>query len=70
DFVGKERWRMNGNYKFYLVPDIANKLNGQLEQEQKNYIHAIKADRTLIDEIFPKGNNPSLDTIMTMATDH
>nr|WP_230084768.1 lipase family protein [Providencia stuartii] len=70
DFVGKERWRMNGNYKFYLVPDIANKLNGQLEQDQKNYIHAIKADRTLIDEIFPKGNNPSLDTIMTMATDH
>ncbi|EPS1331533.1 lipase family protein, partial [Providencia stuartii] len=60
----------NGNYKFYLVPDIANKLNGQLEQEQKNYIHAIKADRTLIDEIFPKGNNPSLDTIMTMATGH
>ncbi|MGS4219420.1 lipase family protein, partial [Providencia stuartii] len=53
DFVGKERWRMNGNYKFYLVPDIANKLNGQLEQDQKNYIHAIKADRTLIDEIFP-----------------
>ncbi|MDB9568606.1 lipase family protein [Providencia rettgeri] len=66
----RARWRMNGNYKFYLVPDIANKLNGQLEQEQKNYIHAIKADRTLIDEIFPKGNNPSLDTIMTMATDH
>ncbi|WP_404460374.1 hypothetical protein [Providencia rettgeri] len=31
----RTRWRMNGNYKFYLVPDIANKLNGQLEQDQK-----------------------------------
>ncbi|HHR6079394.1 TPA: lipase family protein [Providencia alcalifaciens] len=68
--VGKKRWRMNGHYKFYVVPDIAKKLNRQLEQNQKNYTDEIKIDPSLIDDVFPKGNNPTLDTIMTMATDH
>ena len=68
--VGKKRWRMNGHYKFYVVPDIAKKLNHQLEQKQKSYTDEIKVDPSLIDDIFPKGNNPTLDTIITMATDH
>ncbi|OAT51005.1 uropathogenic specific protein [Providencia heimbachae ATCC 35613] len=70
DFVGKKRWRMNGAYQFYLVPSLANGLNKGLEKEQHAYVQSIKGDATILDEIFPQGNNPTLDTLMTMATDH
>ncbi|VFS50556.1 lipase family protein [Moellerella wisconsensis] len=68
--VGKKRWRMNGAYKFYLVPSLANALERGLEKEQHAYVQSIRGNATILDEIFPQGNNPTLDTIMTMATDH
>ncbi|WP_235428424.1 MULTISPECIES: hypothetical protein [Xenorhabdus] len=69
-YVGKKAWRMNGTYKFYLVPSIANSLDKGLENEQQKYVNSLKGDKSVIDEIFPQWNNPDLDTIMTMATDH
>ncbi|WP_274715683.1 hypothetical protein [Xenorhabdus bovienii] len=69
-FTGKKRWRMNGIYKFYLVPSIANSLDKGLENEQQEYVDSLKGDKSVIDEIFPQWNNPDLDTIMTTATDH
>lgn len=68
--VGKKRWRMNGDYKFYLVPSLANALDKGLEKEQHAYVQSIRGNRSILNEIFPQGNNPTLDTIMTMATDH
>ncbi|MEI9748312.1 lipase family protein [Moellerella wisconsensis] len=68
--VGKKCWRMNGAYKFYLVPSLANALERGLEKEQHAYVQSIRGNATILDEIFPQGNNPTLDTIMTMATDH
>ena len=64
------RWRMNGDYKFYLVPSLANALDKGLEKEQNAYVQSIRGNGSILDEIFPQGNNPTLDTIMTMATDH
>ncbi|MDE9465781.1 lipase family protein [Xenorhabdus bovienii] len=69
-FTGKKRWRMNGIYKFYLVPSIANSLDKGLENEQQEYVDSLKGDKSVLDEIFPQWNNPDLDTIMTTATDH
>nr|WP_314266562.1 PAAR domain-containing protein [uncultured Moellerella sp.] len=66
----RARWRMNGNYKFYLVPSLANALDKELKKEQQAYVQSIKGDMSIINEIFPQWNNPTLDTIMTMATDH
>ncbi|MDX8000872.1 lipase family protein [Xenorhabdus sp. Reich] len=70
DTLGSKSWRMNGTYKFYLVPSIANSLDKGLEKEQQEYVDSLKGDKSVIDEIFPQWNNPDLDTIMTMATDH
>ncbi|WP_265693406.1 hypothetical protein [Providencia rustigianii] len=68
--LGHKRWRMNGSYKFYLVPSLANTLDKGLEKEQQSYVQSIKGDTDIINEIFPQWNNPTLDTIVTMATDH
>ncbi|WP_446471212.1 lipase family protein [Xenorhabdus stockiae] len=69
-YVGKKAWRMNGSYKFYLVPSIANSLDKELENKQQEYMNSLKGDKSVIDEIFPQWNNPNLDTMITIATDH
>jgi hypothetical protein len=69
-FTGTKRWRMNGTYKFYLVPSIANSLDKELENKQQEYMNSLKGDKSVIDEIFPQWNNPDLDTIITTATNH
>ncbi|WP_353938166.1 hypothetical protein [Moellerella wisconsensis] len=52
------------------MPSLANALERGLEKEQHAYVQSIRGNATILDEIFPQGNNPTLDTIMTMATDH
>jgi len=68
--VGKKRWRMNGDYKFYLVPNIANVLNNKLQKEQTGLVQSLGIDKQRLDDTFPQRNNPNLDTIITMPLDH
>lgn len=68
--VGKKRWRMNGNYKFYLVPNITSKLNEKLQKEQTELVQSLGIDKQRLDDTFPQRNNPNLDTIITMPLDH
>lgn len=68
--VGKKRWRMNGNHKFYLVPNIANVLNNDLQKEQTGLVQSLGIDKQRLDDTFPQLNNPKLDTIGTMPFDH
>ncbi|EPK8018957.1 lipase family protein [Providencia rettgeri] len=68
--VGKKRWRMNGEYKFYLVPNIANVLNNKLQKEQTGLVQSLGIDKQRLDDTFPQRNNPNLDTIITMPLDH
>ncbi|BBV05401.1 MULTISPECIES: lipase family protein [Providencia] len=68
--VGKKRWRMNGEYKFYLVPNIANVLNDKLQKEQTGLVQSLGIDKQRLDDTFPQRNNPNLDTIITMPLDH
>ncbi|EMF4710929.1 lipase family protein [Providencia stuartii] len=70
DFVGKERWRMNGEYKFYLVPNITSALNDKLQKEQTELVQSLSIDKQRLDDTFTQGNNPNLDTIITMPLDH
>ncbi|MBD2825629.1 lipase family protein [Xenorhabdus szentirmaii] len=67
---GKMGWTMYNTYKFYLVPSIANSLDEWLKNEQQEYMDSFKGDKSVIDKIFPKGNNPNLDTVITRFTDH
>lgn len=45
---------MNGAYKFYLVPSLANALERGLEKEQHAYVQSIRGNATILDEIFLK----------------
>ncbi|MEY0000401.1 lipase family protein [Providencia vermicola] len=68
--VGKKRWRMNGDYKFYLVPNIANALNNELQKEQTELVQSLGIDKHRLDDVFPQLNNPNIDTLGTQPLDH
>ncbi|WP_283125392.1 lipase family protein [Providencia stuartii] len=70
DYVGKKRWRMNGTHKFYLVPTISNTLDEHLKREQIGLVQSLEQDKNILDDIFPQFNNPNLDTLVTVPTDH
>lgn len=40
-------------------------LDKGLEKEKNAYVQSIRENATILDEIFPQGNNPTLDTIIS-----
>lgn len=70
DYTGTKRWRMNGEYQFYLVPDIQAQINKDLQKEQAELMRLSGADKRMLEDVFRPLNNPRLDTLITMPLDH
>ncbi|WP_341265240.1 hypothetical protein WKC53_12490 [Morganella morganii] len=61
---------MNGEYQFYLVPDIQAQINKDLQKEQAELMRLSGADKRMLEDVFRPLNNPWLDTLITMPLDH
>lgn len=70
DFTGTKRWRMNGEYQFYLFPEIQASINKDLQNEQAELMRLSEADKRMLEDVFRPLNNPRLDTLITMPLDH
>lgn len=68
--TGKKRWRMNGEFQFYLFPGIQASINKDLQNEQAELMRLSAADKRMLEDVFQPLNNPRLDTLITMPLDH
>lgn len=66
--TARARWRFDSKYKFYLVPSIRSDVNDDLKHRQEHLISTI--DRNILNDVFPRHNNPDIDSIFTDPSDH